>query len=108
MQWEAVAVTAQPADYAPQSGSVQIPAETSSVELPLSIINDNDPEFSETLTVRLVAAGGGARLGNLLTSSVRIEQNDDPNGALRMFPHKSKTISVYRKIHLCIYICLDK
>ena len=95
MQWEASAVTAQQADFAPQRGSVQILAEASSVELPLSIINDNDPEFSETLTVRLVTAGGGARLGNLLTSSVRIEQNDDPNGALRMFFYMSKTILVH-------------
>ena len=89
VQWEAAAVTAQTADFAPQGGTVQIPPDTSSAQLPLSIINDDDPEFSETLSVSLLAAGGGARLGNLLTTIVTIQSNDDPNGALGMSVHTS-------------------
>ena len=82
MGWEAVAVTAQSADFSPQSGTVQIAAGASSAQLPLSIINDSDPEFSETLSVSLLAAGGGARLGGILMATVTILANDDPNGAL--------------------------
>lgn len=82
MDWEVTAVTAQSSDFFPQSGTVEIVAGASSTQLPLSIINDSDPEFSETLLVSLVAVGGGARLGGVLTATITIQSNDDPNGAL--------------------------
>ena len=82
VEWRAVAVTAQSSDFSPQNGTVYLAPGASSVQLPLSIVNDNSPEFPETLSVSLLAAGGGARLGDILTTTVTILANDDPNGAL--------------------------
>ena len=82
MNWEATAVTAQTADFFPHSGIVEIAEGASSTQLPLSIIDDSDPEFSETLTVSLVSISGGARFGSTLSATVSILANDDPNGAL--------------------------
>ena len=82
MNWEATAVTAQTSDFFPHSGIVEIAEGSSSTQLPLSIINDSDPEFSETLTVSLVSINGGARFGSTLSATVSILANDDPNGAL--------------------------
>ena len=83
MDWEATVVTAQSSDFIPQSGRVQLADDVSSAQLPLSIVNDNEPEFAETLSVTLVASSGGARLDGVLTATVTISASDDPNGALR-------------------------
>ena len=83
VDWEAVAVTAQSSDFTPQSGSVVLADGVSSTQLPLSIIDDTEPEFSETLTVSLVGSGRGARLDGILSATVTILASDDPNGALR-------------------------
>ena len=83
VDWEAVPVTAQSSDFIPQSGTVELADGVSSVTLPLSIINDSEPEFAETLSVSLVASGGGAGLDGTLTATVTITASDDPNGALR-------------------------
>ena len=83
MDWEAVAVTAQSSDFTPQSGSVVLADGSSSTQLPLSIVDDTEPEFSETLSVSLVGSGGGARLDGVLSATVTILASDDPNGALR-------------------------
>ena len=83
MDWEATAITAQTSDYIPQSGTVELADGVSSTQLPLSIINDAVPEFAETLSVSLVGSGGDARLDGVLTATITILANDDPNGALR-------------------------
>lgn len=82
VDWEAMAITAQSSDFFPQSGTVEIEAGASSAQLPLSIINDSEPEFSETLSVSLVDVSGGARMGSIQTAIITILANDDPNGAL--------------------------
>ena len=83
MDWEAEAVTAQSSDFIPQSGTVQLAEGTLTAQLPLSIIDDSEPEFSETLSVSLVGVSGGARLNGTLPATVTILASDDPNGALR-------------------------
>lgn len=82
VDWEAMAITAQSSDFFPRSGTVEIAAGAASAELPLSIIDDSDPEFSETLSVSLVNVSGGARMGSIQTATITILSNDDPNGAL--------------------------
>ena len=82
VDWEATAITAQSSDFIPRSGTVQLAEGVSSARLPLSVINDADPEFAETLRVNLVGSGGDARLGGVLVATVTILANDDPNGAL--------------------------
>ena len=52
--------------------------------LPLAVVDDSEPEFAETFTVRLVGVAGGVSLGDIITSTVTIAANDDPNGALGM------------------------
>ena len=83
VDWEAMAITAQSSDFVPQSGTVQLAEGTTSAQLPLSIVDDSEPEFSETLSVSLTSSRGGARIGGTLTATVTIPANDDPNGALR-------------------------
>ena len=102
MDWEAVAVTAQSSDFVPQRGTVELTDGVSSTQLPLSIINDNEPEFEETLSVNLVGSGGGARLDGTLAATVTIPASDDPNGALREYKNYQK--SKYRGIHCVIYL----
>ncbi len=51
--------------------------------IPLSIPDDLEPEFQESLTVSLVDVDGGARIDDGGQSAVvNILANDDPNGAL--------------------------
>ena len=88
VDWVAVAGTAESTDFTPQSGTVVLADGVSSTPLPLSIIDDTEPEFSETLSVSLVGSGGGARLSGIETATVTILASDDPNGALREFISK--------------------
>ena len=95
MEWRAEAVTAQSSDFSPQSGTVHLAPGASSVQLPLSIVNDNSPEFPETLSVSLLEAEGGARLGDVLTTTVTILANDDPNGALGIATYIYPLVCLY-------------
>lgn len=83
VDWEATAITAQSSDFIPQSGTVQLDEGATAVQLPLSIVDDSEPEFSESLSVSLTSVRGGARISGILTATVTIPANDDPNGALR-------------------------
>lgn len=83
VEWETVSGTAGGADFSPQRGTVVIPAEVRTVTLPLVILEDSIPEFSEQFIVQLVglSGSGGGRLGTLSTSTITITASDDPNGA---------------------------
>lgn len=81
VQWEAVALTADGADFSPPGGVVIIPAGISVVPLPLAISEESIPEFAEVFNVRLLNVLGGGRLGAISSSTVTILANDDPNGA---------------------------
>ena len=82
VQWEAVPVTASESDYSLVSGTVTFAPMESEMPLPLTIVDDNLPEFSEQFLVRLVSVSGSATLGGVIVATVTIEANDDPNGAL--------------------------
>ena len=69
-------------DYYPTSGSVTFQQGDVLVPAGLTIVDDNIPEFNESLTVVLTSASGGAMLGTVLEATVLILANDDPNGAL--------------------------
>jgi hypothetical protein len=81
VQWQATPGTADSADYTPRGGVVIIPADVQVVALPLTVLDDNEPEFSEEFVVRLLSVSGGGRLGGSDSSIISIEANDDPNGA---------------------------
>ena len=84
VDWEATSITAQTSRLYPTEWHSRISRDdVSSIQLPLSIINDAIPEFAETLSVSLVGSGGDARLDGILTATITILANDDPNGALR-------------------------
>ena len=84
VQWEAVPNTADTSDYTPTGGRIIFPPEVSSATIPLFILDDAEPEFTESLTVRLLEVGitGGARLGDIEAAVINILPSDDPNGAL--------------------------
>lgn len=82
VQWEAIPGRASASDFSPSGGLVTIPAGVSIVPLPLVISDDNVPEFPEEFSVELLSVTGRGRLGPITGSSVIIQSNDDPNGAL--------------------------
>ena len=82
VQWEATPTTAQSADYNPSSGVVTIAHSSMIATLPLSIVDDSEPEFAESLAVSILSVSNGASLGPVGTITVEIERSDDPNGAL--------------------------
>ena len=84
MQWEAVPNTAGTSDYTPEGGRVTFPPGVSSATIPFFILDDFEPEFTESLTLRLLDAGitGGARLGDTDSAIINVLPSDDPNGAL--------------------------
>ena len=57
-------------------------ANVSMVQLSLGIIDDDEPELDETLTVELVNVSGGAMLGNNTVVTVIVLTNDDAYGAI--------------------------
>lgn len=81
VQWEAVPGIADATDYSPQGGVLIIPAGVRTVPLPVAILDDDEPEFSETFVVRLLGVSGGSRLGVLNSATITVTANDDPNGA---------------------------
>ncbi len=98
VQWEVTPVTASQSDYTPMRGTVTFAPGQSTRPLPLAVIDDSVPEFDEMFTVRLVGVVGSAILGDVIVSTVTIEANDDPNGALG----KS-----YKNAHpfVCVCVC---
>jgi len=82
VQYIATIDTADFSDFSPIAGVVNIFDGQTESTVPLNIINDNIPEFSERFTIELNSVSGGANLGATQTASVTILPNDDPNGAL--------------------------
>lgn len=87
VQWQAIPGTASVSDFSPSGGLVTIPAGENRVLLPLIVSEDSVPEFPEQFTVELLSVIGGGRLGPVITSSVTIQANDNPNGALGTNEH---------------------
>ena len=78
----ATPTTADTSDFSPSTGTILFPPGGTSATLPLFILDDNQPEFTESLSVTLVGIDGGARLGEIQSTAVNILPSDDPNGAL--------------------------
>ncbi len=62
-------------DYTAPSGSVQVPGGVTSVNIPINIINDNAPEFPETIMVKL-SSGSGYQLGQQQKHQIEVQDND--------------------------------
>ena len=77
--------TATISDYAPTLGSVTLIAGQTSTSVPITIIDDTEPEFDENFTVELIRVTGGASLGQASQATVTILANDDPNGRFGEF-----------------------
>ena len=67
-------------DYAPTLGSETLIQNQSATNIPITIIDDTEPEFDESFTVELIRVSGGATLGQGRQAVVTILANDDPNG----------------------------
>lgn len=81
VQWQAVTNTADPSDISPLGGVIVIPSGVTTVPVPIAILQDDIPEFSEMFTVQLLGIAGGGRLGTVRSSTITIAASDDPNGA---------------------------
>lgn len=92
VQWEAVAGTATADDYSPTRGVVILSDGAQSAPVPISIVDETVPEFSEQFTLRLVGVVGGGRLGGVTSATVTIAASDNPNGALRKSGMEIKVI----------------
>ena len=82
VQWMTTIGTADFSDFRPIVGVLNIFDQQNEGTISLDTIDDNVPEFSESFTVSLTSVSGGARLDGILTTTVTILANDDPNGAL--------------------------
>ncbi|KJE88342.1 hypothetical protein CAOG_00006 [Capsaspora owczarzaki ATCC 30864] len=71
-------------DYVAVTGqTVTIPAGISSVQIAVTLLNDNVPEMDEFLYVQLVSASGGARVHPITNfTDLCINRNDYPHGLL--------------------------
>ncbi|XP_070543508.1 adhesion G-protein coupled receptor V1-like isoform X2 [Ptychodera flava] len=69
-------------DYSLSNGEVIFQDGQSVAYIDVDIIDDSDKEFEETFEIRLIAATGGAILGNSLLSTVTIAKSDGPDGLI--------------------------
>ena len=110
VQFTAIPRTATTADFAPTLGSVTMTANQSRIAVPLTIIDDSEPEFDESFAVELTSVMGGARLGSTTRSEVTILSNDDPNGRIGEMFDSFCTYWVKYVQHCCLllyvlYVC---
>ena len=86
MFFEVTPITASRSDYQVLAGNVSLAEGQRTAAVPVNVVNDQIPEFSETFTVRLLAANlqGGAKLGSPVECTVTIEENDYPYGLMGM------------------------
>lgn len=56
----------EPGDYTTASGTINIPENSNSVSVPVTIINDTDPEGDETLDLNLTGQTGGTGISDNL------------------------------------------
>ena len=82
IEWTTSTGTASSSDFRPAADIINIPNSQNEGVIPLNIIADGIPEFSEMFTVHLNMVSGGARLGDIQSTTITILPNDDPYGAL--------------------------
>ena len=69
-------------DYRINASKVTLADGQWSAAVPVSIVNDEDPEFNETFMVRLFSNDGGVVIGSPSQCQVTIEENDYPYGLI--------------------------
>jgi hypothetical protein len=69
-------------DYLINASKVTLSDGQRTAAVPISIINDEDPEFNETFIVRLVSNDGSVIIGSPSQCEVTIEKNDYPYGLI--------------------------
>ena len=82
VEWTTSTGTAGSNDFRPAADFINIPNGQNEGAIPLNIVADGIPEFSETFMVHLNSVSGGASLGSITSTTVTILPNDDPYGAL--------------------------
>ena len=83
MSIEVTPRTSDPAnDYQISGNEVTLSDGQRMAAVPITIRNDQDPEFNETFVVRLVSNDGSVVFGSPLECEVTIEENDYPYGLI--------------------------
>ena len=70
-------------DYISPSSPVAMAPGQSSVQISVSTVDDVTPELQEYFSLTLTSVAGGATLGSVLTTTIIIAPNDNPNGRVR-------------------------
>ncbi|KAM8960806.1 adhesion G-protein coupled receptor V1 [Pelodytes ibericus] len=80
-------------DYAVSNTSVTFQHGQQQSFISVLITDDEESEFAEQFEIRLVAASGGAELGQYLVSLITISKSDSPNGAVKFLNQSQITLS---------------
>lgn len=73
-------------DYEVMSNTAVLLDGTSSADLPIRIIDDNQPELMETFYIELLnEITGGGVLGTATYAVINIQASDDPVGAFGLY-----------------------
>ncbi|KAI1900416.1 hypothetical protein AGOR_G00049720 [Albula goreensis] len=89
--WEAQPIIASLMDFAPASGNITFQDGQGVAIIEITIMDDNEAESLETLSMALTRVMGGARLGNETELTIHIPPNDSPLG---LFGFEEQTVSI--------------
>ena len=81
------------ADFIASSGTLTFGANQDLIEIPVSILEDSDPEIDETFSVLIGAPSPGAELGSIRTGIITIEDNDEAPPNTVNFSQPEYTVS---------------
>ncbi|PFX17387.1 G-protein coupled receptor 98 [Stylophora pistillata] len=82
VSFEVVALSANGSDYGIDSRNVTLVENQQEATVPVFVIHDLTPEFSETFQIKLTGVAGGAVLGTPVECTVTILENDYPFGLI--------------------------
>lgn len=83
MNIQATPITSDPnKDYRINSNKVTLADGQGTAAVPISIINDHDPEFKETFIVRVMSSDANVVVSSPSQCEVTIEENDYPYGLI--------------------------
>ena len=69
-------------DYRMNASEVTLSDDQRTAAVPISIVDDEDPERNETFIVRLTSRDGSVVIGHPAQCKVTIEENDYPYGLI--------------------------
>ena len=82
VSFDVVALSANGSDYRIDSRNVTLVENQQEATVPVFVIHDLTPEFSETFQIKLTGVTGGAVLGTPVECTVTILENDYPFGLI--------------------------